>query len=160
MTSSLSEAHRTVLKRLVADLDDRDLDWALTGSTSFALQGVPLEPNDIDVQTTESGAYAIEEAFAEEVVQPVDFRTAERIRSHFGAVDLEGVRVEIIGALERRHPDGTWKAANALSDHRTTVEVCGQPVPVLELSYEARAYEQLGRTGRAAQIRAQLEENG
>jgi hypothetical protein len=33
------------------------LDWALTGSTSFALRGVPVEPDDVDVRTTERGAY-------------------------------------------------------------------------------------------------------
>lgn len=157
MPPSLPDSHRLALDRLVSTLDDHDVAWALTGSTGMALQGVPVEPNDIDVQTTEPGAYAIEEAFADEVTRPVEFRAAERIRSHFGAVELDGVRVEIIGALERRQPDGTWEPADAIPRHRTTVDLDGQPTPVIELAYEVRAYERLGRVDRAALVRDHLD---
>lgn len=34
-----------------AEDGEEDFAWALTGSLSFALRGVPLEPDDVDVQT-------------------------------------------------------------------------------------------------------------
>lgn len=151
--SALGPAHRAAVRTLATTLAETDIVWALTGSTSFALQGVPLDPNDVDVQTTESGAYRIEEAFADEVVDPVIFSEGECIRSHFGALDVEGVRVEVMGAVEREVADGTWELAVDVATRREFVEMDGIRVPVLPLDYEARAYEQLGRSDRAALLR-------
>ncbi len=150
---ALPEAHRQVLERLATRLNARQVPWAVTGSTSFALQGVPLTPNDIDVQTSEAGAYAVEEAFADAVVEPVSFSEAESIRSHFGALEIEGVRVEVMGALQKRLDDGSWEAPIEIADHRTFVDLGEVPIPVLALSYEAEAYERMGRTERAELLR-------
>ncbi|WP_265109492.1 nucleotidyltransferase domain-containing protein [Halosolutus halophilus] len=145
----LDDRYLDALETLSTTLDDRSVTWALTGSTSFALQGVPLTPNDIDVQTTEEGAYAIEAAFAEQVVDPVSVAESETIRSHFGAVELDGVRVEIMGAVQKRRDDGTWEPPVDVAEHRTFVEIGNGRIPVLSLDYEGRAYERLGRTERA-----------
>ncbi|QKY20759.1 hypothetical protein B4589_010365 [Halolamina sp. CBA1230] len=146
---ALDERYRNAIGTLVARLDG-DEPWALTGSASFALQGVPVEPNDIDVQTTEAGADAIESAFADRVVEPVSLSAAEGITSHFGALELAGVRVEIMGAVQKRRPDGAWEPPVDVTEHRRFVDLDGRSVPVLSLQYEAAAYERLGREERAA----------
>lgn len=146
---ALDGRYRAAIGTLATELDD-DEPWALTGSASFALQGVPVEPNDIDVQTTEAGAYAIESAFADRVVEPVSFSAADRITSHFGALELGGVRVEVMGAVRKRRPDGTWEPPVDVREHRRFVDLDGRSVPVLSLQYEAAAYERLGRDERAA----------
>lgn len=142
-----------VVERLLEALLDPSLDWALTGSTSFALQGVPVQPNDVDVQTTESGAYEIERRFEEQVTDPVSFQSNEGIRSHFGALSVDGVTVEIMGAVQKQHDDGTWEPPVDIDTHRQFVSFRGNQTPVLALDYEARAYEQLGRTERAQLLR-------
>ena len=131
--------------------------WVVTGSTGFALQGVPVEPKDIDIQTDRAGAYEIERLIAAAVVRPVTFSTAERIRSHFGALLLGGVTVEIMGDIEKRRPDGTWAPPPDLSRHSHMVTVEGMRLPVLSLEYEYQAYVALGRTERAAMLRAWLD---
>lgn len=146
---TLDERYLNVIKTLSTSLEYRSVVWALTGSTSFALQGVPLTPNDVDIQTTEDGAYAIEEAFSGRVVEPVSFSESETIRSHFGVVEINGIRVEIMGAVQKRQPDGKWEPPVNVTDHRTFVDVDGISIPVLTLQYEASAYEQLGRSKRA-----------
>lgn len=152
--ASLDERYLDVVQRLTSTLGDRSVTWALTGSTSFALQGVPLEPNDIDVQTTEEAAYVIEKSFEEAVIDPVSRSESENIRSHFGVLELEGIRVEVMGAVQKRRNDGTWEPPVAISEHRTFVEVQGTRIPVLSLQYEAEAYEQLGRSDRAELLAA------
>ncbi len=77
------------------------MNWVVTGGFGFGLQGVLVEPHDIDIQTDKEGAYEIERLFSEFVVKPVKFRKSERIRSHFGALMIEGVRVEIMGRFKR-----------------------------------------------------------
>jgi len=149
----LSDPHRTVVRRLGRDLADEDLAWALTGSASFALQGVPVDPDDVDLQTTARGASAVESLFSDAVVDPVSLRESDRLRSQFGALSLFGVRVELMGDLQKRRPDGSWESPVDVTDHRRFETVDGVRVPVLSLEYEARAYERLGREERAALLR-------
>ena len=143
---------REMVLTLRRRLADAAVEWALTGSASFVLQGVPLEPDDVDVQTTKAGACAIEECFSDDVVEPVSFAESPTIRSHFGAVDVNGVRVEVMGDLQKR-VDGGWEPPVDVTEHRKYVSLGPDRIPVLSLEYEARAYEKLGRTDRAALLR-------
>lgn len=132
--------------------------WAVTGSTGMVLQGVPLTPADIDLQTVGAHAYEIERRFRGAFRRPVRLRTSGRLRSHFGVLQLQGVTVEIIGDLQKRLPDGSWSSPPDLEEHRRFVLMEGISLPVLDLSYEAEAYAQLGRETRARTIRRWLEE--
>jgi hypothetical protein len=144
------------LRQICVRLTEPTLNWALTGSFGLALQGVPLKPNDIDLQSDARGAYEIERRLAEFVTRPVRFSATPRIRSHFGELYIEGVRVEIIGDIEKRLPDGRWEPPPDLEKVRHFVQVEELCVPVLSLAYEAQAYEKLGRSERALQLRAYL----
>jgi hypothetical protein len=155
----LPDGHWRVLGVLAARLDD-PLVWALTGSTAFALQDIPVEAHDIDVQTDAAGAYAIAARFPEAVVQPVAFSGTERIRSHFGVLALDGLRVEIMGALHKRLPTGDWEDPVDVAGLRRWITVGGLRLPVLDLAYEARAYRLLGRIDRAELLEDWLRTRG
>ena len=154
---SIDEQYLDVLETLSLALEDRPVTWALTGSTSFALQGVPVTPNDIDVQTTEAGAYAIGDLFSEQCLEPISFSESDAIRSHFGAIELNDIRVEVMGAIQTRQADGTWAPPVDIPEHRSVVDVGNVRIPVLSLQYEAEAYERLGRPERAALLEAYAE---
>ncbi|WP_433629873.1 nucleotidyltransferase domain-containing protein [Halomicrococcus sp. NG-SE-24] len=154
--SALDERYLDALRTLSTTLDD-DVEWAVTGSTGFALQGVPLSPDDVDVQTTGDVVYEIAERFAEQVVDPVSFSESTAIRSHFGALELDGVRVELMGGVQKRRADGTWEPPVDVTEHRVFVDAGGVRVPVLSLRYEAEAYERLGRSERAALLSEHVE---
>lgn len=138
---------------LLDALQGRDIAWALTGSMAFALQGVPMGPHDIDIQTDEAGAYAIQSLFPDRVHRPVRFSEAANVRSHFGAITVEGVEVEIMGALQKRLPSGDWEPPVDVRALRIFVSWRGYRVPVLPLEYECGAYARLGRYERAADLR-------
>lgn len=101
--------HLAALREIEARLRGSGVRWALTGSASFAPQGVPVEARDIDVQTDAAGAYSLAGRFAEAVTRPVAFSEAGRMRSHFGALRLYGVTVELMGDIAKRLPDGRWE---------------------------------------------------
>lgn len=147
----LPERHATALERFLAGVPD--VDWALTGSTSFALQDVPLDPDDIDGQTDERGVRAVEDAFSEHVTDSVEYVESEAMQSYLGALELDGVEVELIGELQKRDDDGGWADPVDVPDHREFVGWRGHEVLVLSLEYEAEAYERLGRDDRAAMLR-------
>lgn len=148
----LSAAQHAAIQIIAAGLDDATFDWALTGSMSFALQGVAIVPNDIDLQTDAMGAYACAERFAAAIVQPVQFLSAASIRSHFGALLIAGVKVEIMGALQKRLANGEWEEPVRVAEHRVWVRYGELRLPALDLAYEARAYRMMGRIARAERL--------
>ncbi len=141
---------------------DRDLDgvvWVITGSVGLALQGMPLEPRDVDLQTDEAGAYEIQRRLATYTTRPATFVTRERTRSHWGAFSIDGVEVEVMGDIQQRAPDGDWDPAPDLSQLARWVQVDGLRMRVLPLAYEADAYRRMGRVEKAALIQAYADAN-
>lgn len=133
------------------------VEWALTGSLGMALQGMPLSPRDVDVQTDPDGAYEIERRLLPFMVRPVAWLESERMRSHLGQARILEVQVEIMGGIQKRLPDGAWEAPVSVVDHRRLTTVEGMTIPVLTLEYELEAYLGLGRLERAGEIRRFLE---
>ncbi len=153
-------AYLDVLRLIHDRLQDSGVPWAITGSVGFALQGVPAEPHDIDLQTDAVGAYEIERRLAEFVTQEVAFSSTDRIRSYFGALTIDGIRVEIMGDIQKRREDGSWEPSPALEEQRRFVEVEGMRIPVLSLEYEYQAYLKMGRIERARMLRQWLDAGG
>ncbi len=151
----IEPAYIEVLRKIYTRLKDSDVNWAVTGSLGFALQGVPVTVHDIDIQTDKSGAYKIENLLSEFVVSKVTLSSTEKIRSHFGKLMINGIKVEIMGDLQKRREDGSWEAVD-LSKYKRVVEIQGMKIPVLSLEYEYQAYMRLGRIDKAEMLREWL----
>lgn len=148
----IPDEHLNVLRKLYSRIHDSDINWVVTGSTSFCLQGVPVSPNDIDIQTDDKGAYRIEELFRDRVIKEVEFSSTDRIRSHFGALMIHGILVELMGAVQKFY-DGEWEPPIDIDAHKKSVSVEGMEIPVLELAYESLAYRRFGRVEMADKLR-------
>lgn len=146
-----------VLRQIHARLSNTDVNWVVTGSLGFALQGVPVQPNDIDIQTDKAGAYAIERRFSDVVIRKVKFSATERIKSHFGALQIDGIKVEIMGDIQKKGPDGVWEEIVDPARYKRMVEIDGMLMPVLSLEYEYQAYLKFGRVERAKMLRRWLD---
>ena len=131
----ISQAYLRVLYKLYGRLNNSDVNWVITGSFGFALQGVPINPRDIDIQTDKEGAYKIERLFSEFVASPVRFSSAENIRSYFGVLVIDGIKVEIMGDIQKR-VDDRWEPPVDISKYKRLVDVEGMKIPVLDLEYE------------------------
>lgn len=153
------EAHHIETLRLIAQMAERErgLLWALTGSTSFALQGMEVVAHDIDIQTDRDSAYKLGESLGEYCVEPVRFSGTETMRSHFGRFQVGQTEVEVMGDIEKRLPNGEWEAAPDLRKLIQYVEFEGMRLPVLALWYEAKAYRTMGRIARAEEIERYIE---
>lgn len=149
----IKPAYVNLLRRIHARLSEAGVNWVVTGSVSFAIQGMPVEPNDIDIQTDEAGAYEIERLFSEFVAKKVALSSSERIRSHFGTLMIDGIEVEVIGDVQKRLENGNWEAPVDLDRHKRFVEFEGMKVPVLSLEYEYQAYLKLGRAEKGRMLR-------
>ena len=147
-----------VLRKIYDRLKNEKVNWVVTGSLSFALQGVPVEVHDIDIQTDEEGAYEIERIFSEFVSKKVRFSSTEKICSHFGELIIDGIKVEIMADIRKRLEDGTWEDPVDLNKYKRFVETHGMKIPVLSLEYEYQAYLKLGRVEKAETLRKWLNE--
>ena len=143
------QAHIIVLKEICKRLHGKNIDWALTGSLSFALQGIETEVHDIDIQTNAERAYRIEDIFCEFIEKEVAWLESQKIRSYFGVLLINTVKVEIMGALSKKLTNGNWEQSVDIRKYRKLVQVDKISVPVLSLSYESEAYQKLGRTEKA-----------
>ncbi len=148
-----------VLRQLYARLSATNINWAVTGSLCFALQGVPVdEVHDIDLQSDEAGVYEIERLFADNVIRKVTLSTSSNIRSHFGALLIDGVKVELMGDIEKRpNDDADWDDPVDLNRVKRHVQVDEMRVPVLDLEYEYQADLKMGRVAKAKMLRTWLD---
>ena len=149
-----------VLKEINRRLNRENIDWALTGSLAFALQGIKTEVHDIDIQTSAEGAYKIESLFKEFSQKKVCWLKSENICSHFGALEIKGIKIEIMGALQKKLADGSWEQPTNIREHRCFIKVENFSIPVLSLIYESEAYRKLGRIEKAEKIKIFIRESG
>jgi hypothetical protein len=154
--AGIPAGHISVLRLICGRLGEASSVWAVTGSLAFALRGMDVTVHDIDLQSDCAGAYEIERRLAEFIVEPVRYLEATTIRSHFGALCVGGIRVEIMGDIEKRAPGVAWQPPVDLAQVRQWVTAHGLRIPVLSLEYEEQAYRALGRTRRADMLKGWL----
>ncbi len=152
----IDQQHLHVLSIIYARLNTSDVNWVLTGSASFALQGIPIAVHDIDIQTDKVGAYKIERLFAEFVVKKVNLSSTDKMRSHFGTLMIDGIKVEIMGDIQKRNESGEWEQPVDLQKHKQFVAIQDMCIPVLSLEYEYQAYLKLGREEKAELLKQWL----
>lgn len=148
----LSEQHFKVVKMIYDKLNITSINWVITGSTAFAVQGVPLIPNDIDMQTDREGAYKIEECFREYSVTRVRLSSNGKMSSHFGCLEIDGVKVEIMGDIQK-NIDGIWEEPVDIEKYKRYVMFQNMNLPVLDLKYECEAYMKMGRIEKAEMLK-------
>ena len=149
----LTANHNSALKTICSHLKYDDFDWAITGSTSLILQGMDIAPNDIDIITNKDGAYKINSLLKAYETSPVSFSDTNKIRSHFGVFEIDGVKVEVMGDIQIKR--GTlWKtiAHLHLPHNIELVKYNDMSVPVLCLALESIGNRALGRFERADEI--------
>lgn len=148
----LPAGHGQILLQICDRLENEDILWTVTGSTSFALQGMELPVHDIDIQTDAESAYLFEKKLAEFVEEPVHFCGNEKIRSHFGKFRCNNIEIEVMGDVQKPQQNGIWGAPTDILKWRRYILFHGKRIPVLDLEYEIEAYRRIGRLERAEQM--------
>jgi hypothetical protein len=77
------------------------------GSSSLALQGIPVIPKDIDLATSKKGLELIQKEFKEFVKVPIERRLSKinlkfgvKSYAYFLTLEVNGVKVEAISGLK------------------------------------------------------------
>jgi len=130
--------------------------WAVTGSAALALQGVAVQPRDVDIVADESAATALIDHLSAFVVQDVvgwdrgDVRAARR-----SLAIVEGVALEILVDVEA-HSNGVVQRCTPDLTQVDLVIFERRELPVLKLCSLILILEAMGKYERAAMAKDEL----
>ena len=128
----------------------------MAGSVSLALQGVNVEPHDIDLLTDRQGAFRINAMLKKYEKKVVDYAETEKVSSFFSVFEIQGVKVEVMGDYRERQ--GTkWVSLSKRLANPKTIEVDGMRIPVSSLEDQLVSYRRLKRPKDAEKIRKILQ---
>src|SRR3989344_2990689 len=135
--------HKEVVKTIAKALSNSEVPYTFIKSSSLALHGLPVIPNDIDILTTARGAYDIEKIFSECLVRNTNYSSNDMFGSHFGELRINGVKIELMGDLTANH--GRWQSYNHSLRERDYITIDGYQIPVSQLTHERESYLALNR---------------
>lgn len=138
----------SALQTICRRLKDHDIKWTLVGSASLVLQGVAIQPQDIDILTDKEGAYEVNKVFKEFEVRAVAFSQSEHFASHFWEFRIKGVKVDVMGDL-KEHINGQWQRFPL---RPRIIRVENMSLPVTPLETELDSYKLLGREKDALKV--------
>lgn len=132
------------LRTIIEHLNNEDIRWAVMASTSLALQGVDITPNDVDILTDEHGAFKIGSLLKDYEVKPVSFGRTNLFESFYGIFNIDGTKVEVMGDLKELL-SGTWVSISGRLKSPILIRLDTLTIPVTSLHDELISYEKLGR---------------
>ena len=154
----LPELHRRAVERLCDLLPLTAVDWALTGSVAHRIQGAEVACRDVDVQTDEEAAYEVARRLYRWTVDPVVIWESETKRALTSVVPSSMISASTSRSWERYKGDVGWAVvgtdrSSCPSPRSSRRFDAGARPTVLSLSYEADAYDAIGRAERAKLLR-------
>lgn len=151
------EQTTNVWREVLLQLPTTDIGrWAITGSAALALQGVAVEPRDVDIAADESAASALVDHLSAFVVQDEvgwdreDVRAARR-----SLVILEGVELEILVGVET-HSNGVVRISTPNWAQVDLITMGGRKIPVITLQNLIPILEAMGKHERADMAKDEL----
>jgi len=127
--------------------------WAVGGSASLALHGLPVDPRDLDLLVDHVAATELVDGLRSAVVSDQvrwDRGDVRAVRRALAVV--HGVEVEILEGVEAVGPKGDVVAATPDLDHVDLFIVSGRRIPALPLSTMGILLDVTGNRERAAMV--------
>jgi hypothetical protein len=129
----ISEKFIKVLGDFINIVGNKVKWWAVDGSMALALQGVDLEPGDIDILTDREGAYKIQELLTKYAIRPVSYGETNKYRSHFGIFSIDGVKIDVMGDMST-YRNGRWcEIHDPLNIKISQIVLGSNTIPVVSL---------------------------
>jgi hypothetical protein len=108
------------------------INFVLLGTLNLKLQGLPLDPRDIDFLTDNEGVNKIAKIFGSKIIKDEDYAYIQT------AFDFMGIEIHFASAELNLRPEN-------FLDYVVNIEKYGLTIPCLSLESELETYEQMGR---------------
>jgi len=99
---SLPLEFKKVLSYVSRVLSEINVRWVLVGSTASYLNGVKVEPEDIDIIVEDSKVYEVDKVFSSNfhVLRRVKYCSSKVYLSHYGIFKMLNVKIEVMANLK------------------------------------------------------------
>ena len=135
----------SVLKKLARIFEENHIEYCIVGSMSLFLEGLPVEPSDIDILTTKESAFKIDELLGSHRTLECELRESNAFRSYFGKYRIDCIDVEIMGELQIRK-NGKWNRPLIPSSIETKyVTIDGESVRIAKSKETFKFCKEIGR---------------
>jgi hypothetical protein len=132
------------LKLVCKEMETSNVRWVLAGSLSLALQGVKVEPNDIDLLTDRRGAFRINAILKKYEKKEVTYSETEKVSSFLGIFEIQGVKVEVMGAYRERQ-GARWVSLSKRLENPRIIGIDGVRIPVSPIEDQLASYRRSKR---------------
>jgi hypothetical protein len=78
----------------------KGINWLIVGSTTLSLQGVNIQPKDIDIVTKDKDFFKVVKLLKEYIVQDPYYKSNEFFESYFARFKINNIEVDIMGDLK------------------------------------------------------------
>lgn len=139
----LSQNFKNVIKFIFGKIKDKNIKWAIIGSTNMVLQGIDVSPNDLDITTNPADLKVFEQEFKEYIIEPISKKPPLKNRlSEFYEMKLriKGIEVQIIGGY-----DNDIYFSKVKDNRILFVKLDDVSIPCLLLESEAKTYSEINR---------------
>ncbi|OGD69567.1 hypothetical protein A3E89_02050 [Candidatus Campbellbacteria bacterium RIFCSPHIGHO2_12_FULL_35_10] len=116
------------------------VNYALIGSANLYIQGLEINPRDIDILTTPEDIKKIDEILGEYRTKEIFFDESGGRNSFRSYYVIDGVEIEVLGNVNNDYRD-----VKSL-DNKIYVEFDKIKIPCISLAEELNTYERMGRT--------------
>ncbi len=135
-----------VLKLVTKKMATADVRWMVFGSCGLALNGMQIQPDDIDILTDEEGILKINQALIDYKIQLPKIASSVIIDSTMGKFLLNGCSIEVMCNFKvKSQADGQWYEMSHLLEHPNIIDLDNFQIPVLPLTKSIELYRLMGR---------------
>ncbi len=145
----LTEMRKAILK--IADELNRykTFNWRIGGTSCLFIQGVDIEPSDIELITSKKGAFKINQIFQDFEEKPVRLEKDKYFSCFLGIFKIDGIKVEVQGELIFTNRGQKIDLLEPI----TSIQVDNIMVPVCSLELMRERYQKYG--GNRAKLKVQ-----
>ena len=142
----MNQKFTDALKIISKKMENKNISWILIGSTSLALQGVNLEPEDIDILTDKEGVFEINKILKQYEIQSIKTNPSKLFKSHLSQYLINDVKVEVMGDfIFRSKLTNEWLSLDSMLQSYYLIETQKAKIPIFSLEKSVKIYEQWGR---------------
>jgi len=144
MNEKIEKALRIIIKKL------NGLNYVLIGSVNLYIQGIDLQPRDIDILTSPDEINKIVEILKEYQTKEMYFDKSEGRNSYRVFFEIHGIEIEVLGNV-----DSVCRPKDSLNK-KIFINHKGMEIPCMPLKDELKAYRKMGREDKTKLIKNKL----
>jgi hypothetical protein len=136
----------SALKTIAQKLEGQNIKWVVGASCGLALQGMDVQPDDIDIITDEDGIFKISQCLVDYEVEAPKNAPSEIFDSLLSRYLINDCVVEVMGNFKIKSIiDKKWHSMNKLIEHPDIIEIEDFKIPVIPLLRSIEIYKIMGR---------------